>query len=143
MGRHRHDLKLNAARGVAVQEGMRTTIIGSLLAFLSLTSGCTLHVRPVETVVVEERAPRPVRTVKASPMLSHHQAVAQAEGYCDVRRYDCRLDHAKLVRNGQVWRVHFDARSRRSHGKVFVQVDARSGRILEAKETGRLKRRHG
>ena len=97
---------LNKGEGVAVRGGMRTTIIGSLLALLSLTTGCTLHVRPVETVVVEERAPRPVRTVKASPMLSHHQAVAQAEGYCDRRRYDCRLDHAKLVKGGEVWRVH-------------------------------------
>lgn len=135
---------MNAAGGTAVQGGMRTTIIGSLLAILSLTSGCTLHVRPVETVVVEERAPRrPVKVVKTRPMLSHHQAVAQAEGYCDRRRYDCRLDHAKLVKGGEVWRVHFDARSWRARGKVFVQVDARTGRILEAKETGRLTRRHG
>src|SRR5690606_20153055 len=121
---------------------MRTTIIGSLLVLLSLTSGCTLHVRPTETVVVEERAPRPVRVVKTRPVMSHHQAVARAETYCDRNRYDCRLDHAKLVKGGQVWRVHFDARSRRARGKVFVQVDARTGRILEAKETGRLTRRH-
>jgi len=121
---------------------MRTTIIGSLLALLSLTSGCTLHVRPVETVVVEERAPRPVKVVRAKPMLSRHQAVEVAESYCDRRRYDCRLDQAKLVKGGEVWRVHFDARSWRAKGKVFVQVDARTGRILEAKETGRLTRRH-
>lgn len=122
---------------------MRTTNIAILLALLTFTSGCTLHVRPTGTVVVEERAPRPVRVVKERPVLSHHQAVARAEGYCDARRYDCRLDHAKLVKNGRVWRVHFDARSWRARGKVFVQVDARSGRILEAKETGRLSRRHG
>ncbi|HLV61505.1 MAG TPA: hypothetical protein VKY51_08920 [Fredinandcohnia sp.] len=121
---------------------MRTTIIGSLLALLSLTSGCTLHVRPVETVVVEERAPRPVKVVRERPMLSRNEAVDVAETYCDRRRYDCRLDHAKLVKGGQVWKVHFDVRSWRAKGKVFVEVDARTGRILEAKETGRLTRRH-
>lgn len=122
---------------------MRTTLIGSLLALLTLTSGCTLHVRPSGTVVVDERAPRPVRVERTRPVMSHHQAVARAEGYCDRRRYDCRLDKAKLVKNGRVWRVHFDARSWRARGKVFVQVDARTGRILEAKETGRLTRRYG
>src|SRR5690606_34745583 len=80
---------LNRREGATVRGGMRTTIIGSLLALLSLTSGCTLHVRPVETVVVEERAPRPVKVVRERPMLSRNEAVDVAETYCDRRRYDC------------------------------------------------------
>lgn len=135
---------LNRWKGATVIGGMRTTIIGSLLALSLLSTGCALHVRPAETVVVEKRAPRPVKVEKARPMprLSKHEAVEVAETYCDRRRYDCRLDHAHLTKGGEVWKVHFDARSWRAKGKVLVEVDARTGRILEAKETGRLTRRH-
>lgn len=139
---------VNMEEGASVRGGMRPTILGSLLALPLLFTSCAVHARPVETVVVEKRAPHPakvpVKVEKRRPMprLSKRAAVKVAESYCDRRRYDCRLDHAHLTKGGEVWKVHFDARSWRAKGKVFVEVDARTGRILQAKETGRLTRRH-
>lgn len=130
---------------------MRNTITGILmLLMVSLTTGCAVRVvHPVPqkgTVVVgpsPRRAPPRMEHRPANVRLSHRQAVAIGASYCADRGFDCRLDKAKLVKNGRVWKVHFDARSWRAKGKVHLDLDSRSGRILSAKQTGQLRKRHG
>lgn len=130
---------------------MRNTIIGTLMLLLaSLSTGCALRVvHPIPQsgpvmLPAPRRAPPRVEHRQVRVPLSHRQAVALGADYCADRGYDCRLDKATLTKNGNVWKVHFDARSWRAKGKVHLELDSYSGRILQAKEKGQLgKRRHG
>lgn len=118
---------------------MRKTFVASLLLFASLSTGCAvriLHPVPHEETVYVPPPPQQI--------LSRSEAIAQGEGYCFHQGLECRVRKAHLSKGGDVWKVHFDAWSRRAKGKVHMEIDSYSGRILKVDEKGQLKkRRHG
>ncbi len=99
---------------------------------------------PMETTIYfpvppPRRAPLPPPPPRG-PM-SRNEAVALGQSYCYDRGLDCWLDGANLAKRDSLWKVKFTARDRRSQGKLHLEFDSHSGRLLRADEKGQLRRR--
>lgn len=89
------------------------------LLLVSLSLGCRI------------RLAGPYPPAPRTGWMSGDEAVSQAHAYCADRQLSCEVQ--KLQLDGGRWKVHLRAHGHRS-GKVRLDFDASSGRLLKAKE---------